>query len=57
MDKSEDGCSKSLAFLTFEEPRMNLEEEDDKGGADGEVLEEGSDDFGDYRLLSGALFG
>jgi len=36
---------------------MNLEEEDDKGGADGEVLEEGSDDFGDYRLLSGALFG
>ena len=39
--------SNLLAFSPLRRPRMNLEEEGDKDGAEGEVLEEGLDDFGD----------
>ena len=46
--KSEDVRS-LLVFSPLRSPRMNLEEEDDKDGADGEVLEEGLDDFGDIE--------
>ena len=35
---------------------MNREEEGEKGGADGEVLEEGLDDFGDMFIIERSTF-
>ena len=45
-----------LAFSPLRRPRMNLEEEGDKGGADGKVLEEILDDFGDMFIIERSTF-